>query len=137
MRDLYHNVLATQVLAPVNATTSKTSSTIDMQGFSSANIVFAIGLSADTLSGSVYWTLKLQHSDTDSNYADVTDAETSNGDASIVINSGSLDETSYKIGYSGGKRYVQAVIAATGSHSSGTPVAIVALKGDATYTPVV
>jgi hypothetical protein len=71
MQDLYHNVLVQQALNPINSTVTRTSSAIDLQGFDSASVIFAIGTSGDTLSGSVFWTLKIQHSDDDSTYADV------------------------------------------------------------------
>ncbi len=137
MRDLYHNVAVQQALNPVNSTTTKTSSTIDLQGFNSATVVFAIGLAGDTLSGSVYWTLKLQDSDNDSSYADVALAGLVNGAATYVVNSMSKDETSYSFGYTGGKRYLQAVAIPTGSHSTGTPVGVIALKGAAALKPVI
>jgi hypothetical protein len=137
MKDLYHNLNVQQVLSPVVSTTSKTSSAIDMQGFESAIVSVAIGQSGDSLSGSVYWTLKLQHSDTDSGYADVTADELMNDSATVVVNSSSLDETAYNFGYKGGKRYVKAVATPSGSHSSGTPIAMLAVQGHASYSPVV
>lgn len=137
MRDLYHNVLATQVLSPVTATTAKTSSTIDLQGFNSVSVVFAVGQSGDALSGSLYWTLKLQHSDDDSSYSDAAATDINAGAATIVVNSPSLDEAAYSFGYIGGKRYLQAVATPTGSISSGVPIGIVALCGTAAYRPVV
>lgn len=136
MRDLYHNVLATQVLHPVVSTATKTSSTIDLLGYNSANVVFAIGLAGDTLSGSVYWTLKLQHSDDDSSYSDTAAADISSGSATSVVNSMSLDETAYSFGYIGSKRYLKAVATPTGTHSNGTPIGIVALRGTPAYRPV-
>lgn len=137
MRDLYHNVLATQVLSPVVSTAAKTSSTIDMQGFSSVSVVFALGLSGDTLSGSLYWTLKLQHSDDDSTYSDTAATDINAGAATIVVNATTLDRTAYSFGYIGGKRYVKGVATPTGSIVSGMPIGIVALRGTPGYRPVV
>ena len=136
MRDLYHNVLVSQHLNPVNATTTKTSTTIDLKGYNSLTVVISAGISADTLNGSVYWTAKLQHSDDDSSYADVTTSDLNNASATAVLDSMSKDETLYTFGYVGAKRYVQAVVTATGSHSSGMPLAITALRGKAAYVPV-
>ena len=137
MRDLYHNVLPTQVLNPVVATATQTSSAIDLQGFNSASVVFAIGTAGDTLSGSIYWTLKLQHCDDNSTYVDVAAADVNEAVTSIVVNSLSLDETAYNIGYIGSKRYVKGIATATGTHTNGTPLGIVALRGTAAYRPVV
>lgn len=136
MRDLYHNVLVTQHLNPVVSTSTKTSSTIDLQGFNSASVVVAVGTSADTLTGSLYWTLSLQHSDNDSSYSAVAASDTSAGVISYVVNSSSLDKTCYSFGYVGGKRYLQAVATPAGSVSSGVPLAIVALRGNPAARPV-
>ncbi len=137
MRDLYHNVLVTQHLNPVTSTATKTSTAIDLQGYNSAEVVFAIGLSGDTLSGSVLWTLKLQHSDDDSTYTDTTTADLNNTAATIVIDSSSEDETAYSFGYIGNKRYLKGIATPTGTHTNGTPIGILALRDSAAYRPVV
>ena len=137
MQDLYHNVLVQQALNPVNSTTTKTSSAIDLQGFDSASIVFAIGIAGDTLSGSIYWTLKLQHSDDDSVYVDVPLTSLFNSAATVVVDSLTKDETAYSFGYVGGKRYVKAVATPTGAHSVGTPIGVLALKGNPSVAPVI
>lgn len=136
MRDIYRNILVTQHLHPVVATTSKTSTTIDLQGYDSANVLFAVGQSGDTLSGSLYWTLKLTHSDVDSGYTDVELADLNNATATVVIDASSEDETVCGFGYKGNKRYLRAVATATGTHTNGTPMGIVALRGTPSYSPV-
>lgn len=137
MRDLYHNVLVTQHLNPVTSTTTKTSTAIDLRGYNSAEVIFAVGLSGDTLSGSVFWTLKLQHSDDDSIYTDVALADLNNTTATVVIDSSTEDETAYAFGYIGNKRYLKGVATPTGTHTNGTPIGIVALRGTPAYRPVV
>lgn len=135
MRDLYHNIKVTQALNPVVATNTKTSSTIDLKGFDSAVIAIAVGQSGDTLSGSVYWTLAILHSDDDSSYSAVAAADLSNGANSLVVNSSALDETIYNFGYTGAKRYLRATATPTGTHTNGTPMGIVALRGTPSYMP--
>jgi hypothetical protein len=137
MRDLYHNVAVTQVLNPVTSSTTKTSSTIDLQGFNSADVIFAIGASGDTLSGSLFWTLKLQHSDDDSVYTDTALADLNNTALTVVVNSSSLDKTAYGFGYQGGKRYLKGIATPTGTHTNGTPIGIFALRDAAAYKPVI
>lgn len=137
MRDLYHNVLVTQVLSPVVSTATKTSTGADLKGYNAASVVFNIGQSGDTLSGSVYWTLTVEESDDDSSYSTVVLADLLNSAASVVVNSSSLDRTAYSFGYRGAKRYVRGVATKTGTHTNGTPIGIVALRGAAAYRPVV
>lgn len=128
MKDLYHNILVTQILVPATATVNKTSTSIDLQGHVGASVVFAVGASGDTLSGSVYWTLNLEHSDDNSSFSACTTADVYNSAASIVIDSASEDELAYVFGYKGTKRYVRGVATKTGTHTNGTPIGIVALR---------
>jgi hypothetical protein len=136
MRDTYHNVLVTQHLNPVVSTATKTSTAIDLQGYNSASVVFAIGLAGDTLSGSVLWTLKLQHSDDDSSYADLAAADIYGGTTSIVLDAMTKDEAAYSFGYIGTKRFLKAVATPTGTHTNGTPIGVEALRGTPAYAPV-
>ncbi len=136
MRDLYRNILVTQHVNPVVATSTKTSTTVDLKGYESANVLFAIGQSGDTLSGSLYWTLKLTHSDDDASYSDVTLAELNNTAATVVIDATNEDKTVYGFGYNGTKRYLRAVATPTGTHTNGTPLGVVALRGTPAYAPV-
>lgn len=136
MRDIYRNILVTQHSHPAIATSTTTSTTIDLQGYDSVNVLFAVGQSGDTLSGSVYWTLKLTHSDNDSDYDDVALADLNNDSATVVINDAAEDETVIGFGYKGNKRYLKAVATATGTHSNGTPLGIIALRGTPSYMPV-
>ena len=137
MRDLYHNVLATQYLNPVVATTTKTSTTIDLQGYSGASVVFAVGQSGDTLSTSLYWTLTLQHSDDGVSFSAPAAADLNSPNLSVVLNATNLDKTAYTFGYQGAKRYLQAVATPTGTIASGVPIGVIALRGKAAYSPVV
>lgn len=136
MRDLYRNILVTQHVNPATKNTTTTSTTIDLQGYNSVNILFAIGQSGDTLSGSLYWTLKLTHSDDDSSYSDVPLADLNNTAATVVVDSSAKDRTVYGFGYEGAKRYLRAVATPTGTHTSGTPMGVIALRGTPAYSPV-
>ena len=136
MRDLYRNVLVSQHFSPAVSTVTRTSTAIDLQGYNAASVVFAIGQSGDTLSGSVFWTLKLQHSDDDSTYTDVAVADLLNSAATVVVNSASLDRAAYAFGYQGSKRYLKGVATPTGTHTVGTPIGMIAMRGEAAYVPV-
>lgn len=136
MRDLTNNISMLQPLNPVGSTTTKTSSAVDLQGFDSGAVIVLMGLSGDTLSGSVFWTLKLQESDSDSTgFTDVVLANLTNGAATYVVNSSALDETCYSFGYIGSKRYIRAVATSTGTHTNGTPIGMLAIRGRPNYRP--
>ena len=95
-----------------------------------------IGLSADTLAGGLFWTLKVQHSDNNSTWSDAAGVDFNSGIASYVVNSSALDEAVYKFGYLGNKRYLRAQALPTGTHTGGTPLGMIAIRGDAALMPV-
>ena len=89
-----------------------------------------IGNSGDTLSGSVYWTVSMQHSDaTGSGWSTVTDAdhivdELNSSNASGIlatIDAPAEDQIVVAAHYVGPKRYSRLAITATGTHTNGTP----------------
>lgn len=137
MRDIYHSILVSQHVNPVVSLITKTSTTIDLLGYNGAMVAFTIGLAGDTLTGSVFWTLKLQHSYDDSSYSDVTLVDLNSSLATVVVNSMTLDETVYVFGYQGSKRYLKAVATPTGTHTNGTPIGILAMRAIPSYSPVV
>jgi hypothetical protein len=101
-----------------------------------------MGLSADTLSGSNYIYLELQHSDTDSAYAACADADIVNPITGAttgtfaLINDPAEDETVYFTAYKGNKRYLKVNVNFTGTHTTGIPIGITAIKGAAAAMPV-
>ena len=138
MTNIYHNTKITQLLDPVTATATQNSTYVDAQGFDlNPTLIALIGQSGDTLSGSVYWTIQLEHSDTTSGFTSVSNTDTLGGAASYVVDAAAEDEQAYIFGYAGGKRYVRVSITKTGTHSNGTPLAVLALSGSPAVAPVV
>ncbi len=136
MHDLLHNIKIQQALDPVVATATKTSAAIDLKGYGCAAVIFSVGNSGDTLSGSVKWTLKLTESDDNTTYTDVGVADMHNDAATVVIDAPAEDTLAVSFGYKGGKRYLKAVATATGTHTNGTPMAMLAVLGHAAQAPV-
>lgn len=140
---LYNDNKFEQVIDPAVYTSDQTSDEIDMQGYQDLAIVANVGVSADSLSGSVYIALELQHSDTSgSGYAACADTDLVNPVTSV--NTGSFakidddaeDNAIFKTAYKGTKRFVKVVVNMVGSHSSGCPVSVTAIKGRAAAMPV-
>ena len=140
MRDLYNNLLAVKSILSIvgNNDTEGKGVGVDLQGFEGALAVFNIGVSGDTLSSSVYLTLKIQHSDddVDGNYVDVPDGDYQ-GSQGLVIDAAAEDEVIVQIGYIGAKRWLRAKIIFTGTHTNGTPIGAVIVKGYPRHAPVV
>ena len=146
MQDLSNNIeLGNSIINDVK-TAAENGSGIDLQGFEEATAVVSVGAEGDTLSGSVYFEVSLEHSDDDSTYTDVVQADIVNG----TIDAGGiwlkLDGTTggdpdtaggqWQLGYVGGKRYVRLVLAKTGTHTNGTPISGLIVKSRPRSAPV-
>jgi len=135
VKDLANNLIAVQSLAPAVRTADANGTGADLQGFEGAFILFDIGAEGDTLSGSVKIDVKLEESDDNSSFSAVT--------SSSAVTDGSVDSNGIwatfdanaeapavvSIGYVGGKRYIRVVADFTGTHSTGTPVSALIVKG--------
>ena len=146
MQDLSNNIgLGNSIINAVK-TAAENGSGIDLQGFEEATAVVSVGAEGDTLSGSVYFEVSLEHSDDDSTYTDCVQADIVNG----TIDAGGiwlkLDGTTggdpdtaggqWQVGYVGGKRYVRLVLAKTGTHTNGTPISGLIVKSRPRSAPV-
>ena len=137
MRDLANRVVQTAVLAPVVQNATVTSAAIDLEGFNSAMISVATGVEGVTLSGSVFWTFILQHSDDDSTYTvvssskDVTDGSIDSNGIFLTLDANAETPQVSGIGYIGGKRYLKVVSTKNGTMSTGTPISVNCVLGNA------
>ena len=124
---------------------------VDNQGFESVLHFITLGISGDTLSGSVKSELKLEDSDDNSSFSAVTSADdvninTGSSDGVVVnpdssgifatIDDPAEDDLVYAIGYRGTKRYSRVVYDTTGSHSNGMPMSNQAIRSRAAISPI-
>jgi len=136
MRDLGNNLIPVASLLPQLASgngTTTNSTGVNLVGFEGALMVLSAGAEGDTLSASLKYTVKLQHSTDDSTYtdvaqSDVTDATLASG-VWLTLDAAADVSQSYAIGYIGGNQYVRVEIVRTGNHATGTPLSAVVLKG--------
>lgn len=137
MKDLYNHLNVTQSLDPATATATAKGAATDIQGYNSVMHVVNVGESGDTLSGSVYWTLTLQESDTttDGDFTAVAAADM-HGTNNVVIDAAAEDDAVHKFGYKGSKRYTRTIATATGTHTNGTPISMTAIRSNADVQPV-
>jgi hypothetical protein len=104
-----------------------TGSAVDLMDCDRATVVIPVGLWTDGT-----FTFKLQDSMDNSSYADVTAIDL---DGSFtVVNGATLDETVYKVGYTGVKRYVRVVCTVTGSPATGCVFGVCVIRGDHKYS---
>lgn len=142
-RDIIHSLLELAGFNPEVLTADKNGVTADMKGFQSVMFVVPVGISGDTLSGSVFVELILQAGDLQdgSDAVAVTDADEVLGntvDSSGVfatIDDPAEDDAIHSIGYRGNKRYPRIAVDLTGTHTNGIPIAVLNLKGDPSHGP--
>ena len=136
MRDISNKTVAVATQVPAVVTADADGTTVDLKGFQSAMVVVNSGIEGDTLSGSVKFDFILEESDDDSSWSAVTSStsvtEGSVDGSGIFLTLDANGETPQisQIGYIGGKRYIRCKIDATGSHSNGTPMGVVVVKGN-------
>jgi len=144
MKDLSNNIVPVVSLAAATRTAAANGTGVDRQGYESATVLVDVGAEGDTLSGSVYFEVSLEESDDDSTYTDVAQAGIVDGTIAaggIFLN---LDGTTggnpdsaggiFRVGYVGNSRYIRVVLAKTGTHSNGTPLGAMVVKGHARHS---
>jgi len=110
---------------------------LDLANCDSAELIFLIGANGDTYSSTDKLELEVQESDTDvdGSYtavanADLTNYVTGTNVGTIkVLTADANCAQSYVVGYRGSKRYIRGRFNFSGTHSTGTSVALLGLKG--------
>lgn len=141
MKDLSNNIAPAVSIINAVKTAAGNGTGVDLQGYESATVLVDVGAEGDTLSSSVYFEISLEHSDDNSTFTDCAQVDIIDGTISAGGIWLKLDGTAngnpdtageiYRVGYVGGKRYVRVVIAKTGTHSNGTPIGAMIVKGHA------
>lgn len=113
MSDLKNNTAAVLALSPaVHSATKADASIIDLQGAGSATVIVNTG----AIAGSGDYTISLRHGDA----SDLSGDAAASGDDLLGAFPATLAaDSSYAVGYRGGKRYVRVVI----TKNSGTSIA--------------
>lgn len=140
MRDL-HSHIETVIIDVAALGADNTPVAIDLQGFSSAEILLLIGIGGITFSGTNKIEFKLTHSDDDSTYdpVDIGDVlgVVSVGTGGIIkaLISAHAAAAAYRIGYKGGRRYLKLLADFSGTHGTATPIGMAVLKGHSENGP--
>ena len=144
MKVLSNNISPAVSLPAAVRTAAANGTGVDLQGYESATVLVDVGAEGDTLSSSVHFEVSLEESDDNSTFTDVAQASIIDG----TIASGGiflkLDGTTggdpdttggiFRVGYVGNKRYIRVVLAKTGTHSNGTPIGAMVVRGSARHS---
>lgn len=140
MRDLVTGIVPVTAFGPVVMSADNTPAAIDLAGYHSAAIILAVGIGGITFDSTNKIEFKLTHSDDNSTYTDVTDADMLGvtGITSGIIKSlvaAHAAAANYEYGYIGNKRYLKILADFSGTHGTGTPLAALVIKGHGVYKP--
>jgi len=145
MQDLTHNIVVSNSIINAVKTAGANGTTVDLKGFEEATAIIDAGAEGDTLSGSIYFEISLEHSDDDSTFTDCVQADVINGTIAAGgiwlkldgTTGGNPDTTGdqWQLGYVGGKLYVRLVLAKNGTHSNGTPISGMIVKSRPRVAP--
>ena len=143
MKDLSNSISPAVSLAAAVSSAAANGTGVDLQGYESATVLVDVGAEGDTLSSSVHFEISLEESDDNSTFTDVAqsgivDGTISSGGIFLKLDgtAGGNPDTAggiFRVGYVGGKRYIRVVIAKTGTHSNGTPIGAMVIRGHARH----
>lgn len=124
MRDLVNNINDVTSLAPAARTATANGTSVDLQGYNSAEVLFVVGAITDGTH-----TPKVQESDDNSAFTDVAAADQDGTLAALAAS------TNQAVGYKGNKRYLRAVSTVSGATTGGVYAAVV-IRGNPNVGPL-
>lgn len=122
-RDIHNEVSVTSSLAPAARTASANGTGVDLAAYRAAAVTFVVGTITDGTH-----TPKLQESDDNSTFTDVSAANQSGTLAALASN------TNQEVSYLGTKRYIRAVSTVAGATTGGVYAAVV-IRGNPDTAP--
>jgi hypothetical protein len=134
MKDLHSCISLAVLIAAQTAAADTTPAAVDLQGYNAAEIVLAIGAGGITFSGTNKIEFVLEHSDDNSTWSKVADADMlgvsgiSNGIIKALTSAHAAGSV-HRFGYKGGKRYIRLTADFSGTHGTGTPFSASVILG--------
>lgn len=140
-KDISKNMSAVQAIGPAVLDADNTPAAIDLGNFAGAIIAISVGIGGITFTTTNKVEFKLTHSDDDSTYEAVAQADVKG----VTVGTGGIIKSLVaahaaasitKVGYNGGKRYLKLLADFSGTHSAGTPISAVVIGGLPYIAPV-
>jgi len=136
MQDMHSTIFVQKVLGPVVLAADNTPAALDRQGHDAVEILIDVGIGGITFDTTNKIEFKVTHSDDDSTYTNVADADMIGvtGISSGIIKSliaAHAAAAAYRFGYRGNKRYLKILADFSGTHGTGTPISIDLILGSA------
>ena len=143
IKDLANNLDLTNALTPLIRTADVDSASIDLQQHNNGAFICTIGITGDTLSGSVYLECAMEESTDDSVWTAVADADVLNTVTSLdaltgvvaSIDDNAEDDVVVLAEYTGKLRYIRMTFDFTGTHTNGIETAVIGVKSNQVELP--
>jgi hypothetical protein len=140
MKDIHSKMKAAVLIGSATLAADNTPASVDRRGYEAVEVLLAIGIGGITFSASNKVEFVLTHSDDDSSYSNVADADMLGvtGISGGIIKSlvaAHAAAAVYRFGYKGGKRYLKLLADFSGTHGTGTPIAATAILGRGNNNP--
>jgi hypothetical protein len=132
MKDIHSRTRRAVLIGAAVLAADNTPTAVDLQGYDACEILLDIGVGGITFSGTNKIEFKAEHSDDNSTWSNVADADMLGvtGISTGIIKSliaAHAAAGAYRFGYKGGKRYIRLTADFSGTHGTGTPIAASAL----------
>lgn len=143
MQDLHSGFRRVVAIGAAVLAADNTPAAIDLQGYDAAEILLDIGVGGITFSPTDKVEFKLTHSDDGSTYDAVTASDllgvASVGSGGIIkaLTAAHAAAAVYRIGYTGGRRYLKLLADFSGTHGTGTPISASVMLGHGHDNPQV
>ncbi|MFC4768736.1 hypothetical protein [Effusibacillus consociatus] len=131
-KDLYNNVSPAQSIRAQAVAAVLNGTGVNLSGYESATILIDLGTFAGTTPTA---TIKIQESSDDATYTDVAAADLLGGALPATIDT-TNDETVYKRGYIGSKKFVRVIVSSIAGTGASLPMSAVVVRGHARHMPV-
>lgn len=141
MKDIYGNSSPAVLIGAATLDADNTPAGVSIADYQSALILISVGVGGITFTGTNKVEFKLTHSDDDSNYsavaqADIAGATVGSGGIIKSLIAAHASPSVTKVGYHGGKRYLKLLADFGGTHGAGTPISAVVLRANPNLGPV-
>ena len=135
MKDLYGVTSPAVLIGAATLDADNTPAAVQISDYRSALILISVGAGGITFTGTNKIEFKLTHSDDDSNYSAVAQADSAGatvGSGGIIKSLTTAHATAdvTAVGYHGGKRYLKLLADFGGTHAAGTPIAATVLRAN-------
>lgn len=140
MKDIHSQMKIVQLLGPIVMSADATSAALDLGDYQSCELVFGVGIGGITFSDSNKIEFVVTDSDDDATYANVETADVLGVDTvtdGIVkaLTAAHAAAAVYRLGYKGAGKFLKVKADFSGTHGTGTPIAVFAILSNGINMP--